>query len=131
MDKGRLPVCLVFYFVPCFACMDGNFTIERRYADPDADHREDYDGPPVLERAERRFKSRFMGSVASVSTGADGLGIEPQQITVAPGVVVQDLTPTETDSGPSGHVALRNALIQNFSVLWAKREVQWLKYPKK
>jgi hypothetical protein len=102
-----------------------------RYADPDADHREDFDGPPVQQRAAaRRFKSRFMGSAASLSTGVNGLGIETQEISIAPGVVVPDLTPTETDIGPLGHVALRNGLIQNFSVLWAKREVQWLKYPK-
>ena len=30
-----------------------------RYRDPDADHREDFDGPPVEKRAQRRFNKRF------------------------------------------------------------------------
>jgi hypothetical protein len=97
-----------------------------RYADPDADHREDYDGPPVNERAQRRFHKRFMESNVA-STGVEGVEAEAQEITLAGGVVVQDLTPTEIDSG---HFALREGLVQNFDVLWKKRKVHWLKYPK-
>jgi hypothetical protein len=100
-----------------------------RYADPDADHREDYDGPPVEERANRRFNKKFMerNNAALIATSVEG--IEAQELVTAGGVVVQDLTPTEVDAGPSGHVALRENLVRNFGVLWKKRQVQWLKYP--
>jgi hypothetical protein len=97
-----------------------------RYADPDADYREDFDGPPVEERALRRFQKRFMEKNASISTGVKG--VEAQEVELAGGVVVQDLTPTEIDND---HVALREGLVRNFEVLWNKRQVQWLKYPKR
>ncbi len=123
MDESRLPVCLVRSMFRLRKNLPLN-----RYADPDAEHREDYDGPPVNERAQRKFQRRFMESnVASKSTGVEAVEVEAQEITLAGGVVVQDLTPTEIDSG---HLALREGLVRNFDVLWRKRQVHWLKYPK-
>ncbi len=98
-----------------------------RYADPDAEHREDYDGPPVKERAERRFQKKFASS-ASGYTVVDGVEVEVQahEYTLAGEIVAQDITPTEIE--PS-HLALREGLVRNFDVLWKKKQVQWLKYP--
>ena len=92
----------------------------RRYDDPDADHREDYDGPPVEQRAQRRFSKRFATAVC---------GIDPvvEEVEIG-GTVEADLTPTEIDKG---HVVLRELLVRNFEVMWQKGQVQWLKYPKK
>jgi hypothetical protein len=100
----------------------------RRYFDPDADYREDYDGPPVEQRAQRRFSKRFATPGVSNETGdpaIDDSAIEDGEIG---GAVEADLTPTEIDKG---HVVLRELLVRNFEVMWQKGQVQWLKYPKK
>ena len=96
----------------------------RRYFDPDADYREDYDGPPVEQRARRRFSKRF--TTAEVSNHAGGID-PPVEIEIG-GAVEADMTPTEIDKG---HVVLRELLVRNFEVMWDKGQVQWLKYPKK
>jgi hypothetical protein len=97
----------------------------RRYCDPDADYREDYDGPPVEQRAQRRFSKRFATAGISNQTGEIDPVVEDDEIG---GAVEADLTPTEIDTG---HVALRELLVKNFEVRWQKGQVQWLKYPKR
>jgi hypothetical protein len=96
----------------------------RRYCDPDSEYREDYDGPPVEQRALRKFSKRF--ATAEILNQAGGIdpAVEDSEIG---GVVEADLTPTEIDHG---HVALRELLVKIFEVLWQKGQVQWLKYPK-
>jgi hypothetical protein len=115
---------LVFYYFICLHVCIKRSPLNR-YADPDAEHREDYDGPPVKERAERRFQKKFAAS-ASRYTFVDGVEVEAQEVTLAGEIVAQDLTPTEVE--PS-HLALREGLVRNFDVLWKKRQVHWLKYP--
>jgi hypothetical protein len=107
-------------------------THARRYSDPDAERREDFDGPPVQQRAERRFRKRFLiPGIANAANGNDdpAPAIEPEMADPAAetGVVaIPDLTPTELDDG---HVPLREALVNHFHILWKKKKVQWLKYP--
>ena len=108
------------------------FSQTLRYDDPDAEHREDWDGPPIEQRANRRFQKRFMtkdGLAVVNSTGGDlAAEVEPQEICQIGGIVVPDTTPTEIDKG---HAALREDFVRNFEILWGKKQVQWLKYPKK
>ena len=103
-------------------------THAHRYSDPDAERRDDFDGPPVEHRAERRFRKRFLKQgIASAAIGIHDPppAIEPE--TAETGVVaIPDLTPTELDDG---HVPLREALVNHFNHLWKKKKVQWLKYP--
>ncbi len=84
-------------------------------------HREDWDGPPVQQRANRRFEQRLMKS-GEQSLCALSPAIEEE----FGGIVAPDLTPTEVEMG---HVPLREALVRNFEILWKKKQVQWLKYP--
>lgn len=91
------------------------------YDDPDADHREDWDGPPVQQRAQRRFEQRLMAG-GEASWAALSPAIEEE----FGGIVAPDLTPTEVEMG---HVPLREALVRNFEIMWKKKQVQWLKYP--
>ena len=108
-----------------------------RYDDPDAEHRADYDGPPIEQRAQsRRFQKRFMTTqdgqaLLALATGGDpSADVEPHEVFIG-GYAVQDTTTTEIDRGPLGHAALREALVRNFEILWEQKKVQWLKYPKK
>jgi hypothetical protein len=43
------------------------------------------------------------------------------------GIVAPDLVLTEVERE---HVPFREALVKNFEILWSKRLVEWLKYPK-
>jgi len=102
------------------------------YADPDAEHREDYDGPPIAERAaaRRRFQSRRLGAAGAAI--ADDGAAPPIEDDAEAGagfsIIPLDYTPTEIDSA---HIPLREALVKNFEVLWLMKRVQWLKYPKR
>jgi hypothetical protein len=68
----------------------------------------------------RRFNKRFAGRIT-----ADETELPPDA--ELSGIVAQDLVPTEVEME---HVPFREALIRNFEILWAKRQVEWLKYPK-
>jgi hypothetical protein len=92
------------------------------YTDPDAEHREDWDGPPVTQRAQRRFERRLMRG----GEGSLDCALSPAIEEEFGGIVAPDLTPTEVEMG---HVPLREALVRNFEVLWKKKQVHWLKYP--
>ena len=112
-------------------CCSNSMTHSHRYSDPDAERRDDFDGPPVEQRAERRFRKRFLKQgIASAAIGNDNPppAIDPEMADSAEtGVVaIPDLTPTELDDG---HVPLREALVNHFNHLWKKKKVQWLKYP--
>jgi hypothetical protein len=114
-------------------CCSNSMTHAHRYSDPDAERRDDFDGPPVEQRAERRFRQRFLKKgIASAALGNfdPPPAIEPEMANSAEtGVVaIPDLTPTELDEG---HVPLREALVNHFNHLWKKKKVQWLKYPNK
>jgi hypothetical protein len=76
----------------------------------------------------RRFNKRFAGNITvdeidnvltreNVPTRDEELG----------GIVAPDLVITEVELE---HVPFREALIRNFEILWTKRLVEWLKYPK-
>ena len=93
-----------------------------RYKDPDAERREDWDGPPVVLRAQRRFQKRLMNGGEAAMCGDVPPAIEEE----FGGAAVPDLTETLVEGG---HVPLREALVRNFEILWKKKEVQWLKYP--
>ena len=102
------------------------------YADPDAERREDYDGPPIEERAAARrlFQRRRLG-VAGAAIADDGVPPPIEDDAEAGAgfsIIPLDYTPTEIDSA---HIPLREALVKNFEVLWLMKRVQWLKYPKR
>ena len=71
----------------------------------------------------RRFNKRYAGHIAVDETG----NVLPPDDAELSGIVAPDLVPTEVESE---HVPFREALIRNFEILWAKRQVEWLKYPK-
>jgi hypothetical protein len=76
----------------------------------------------------RRFNKRFAGNITvdeidNVLTRENVLTCDEEP----GGIVAPDLVPTEVELE---HVPLREALIRNFEILWAKRQVEWLKYPK-
>jgi hypothetical protein len=96
-----------------------------RYRDPDADHREDFDGPPVEKRAQRRFNKRFSKTTDEVGPHVVQPAIEHEEGGEG-GLAFPDRMPTEVETG---HVPLREALIRNFSVMWNSKKVEWLKYP--
>jgi cation transport regulator ChaC len=70
----------------------------------------------------RRFNKRFAGRITADETD----NVLPPDAELS-GIVAQDLVPTEVELE---HVPFREALIRNFEILWAKRQVEWLKYPK-
>ena len=98
-----------------------------RYRDPDAEHRADWDGPPVEQRAERRFQKRFLSKgIAAAANGKDDPPPAIEENRENGVIAIPDLTPTELEDG---HVPLREALVNHFHHLWRKKKVQWLKYP--
>jgi hypothetical protein len=70
----------------------------------------------------RRFNKRFAGHITLDET--DNVIIRDEEFS---GIVAPDCVPTEVELE---HVPFREALVRNFEVLWAKRLVEWLKYPK-
>jgi hypothetical protein len=70
----------------------------------------------------RRFNKRFAGKVALET---DNVPITRDE--ELGGIVAPDMVITEVELE---HVPFREALIRNFEILWAKRQVEWLKYPK-
>jgi hypothetical protein len=70
----------------------------------------------------RRFNKRFAGNITVDET--DNVLTRDEELC---GIVAPDCVITEVESE---HVPFREALIRNFEILWAKRMVEWLKYPK-
>ena len=123
---GMFVCCMYVYACMCCCCFTFSSSQTRRYRDPDADHRVDFDGPPVAQRAQRRFQQHLMVCAGIEDGAAAGEGVEDEQLDG--GIPYYDATPTEVELE---HVPLREALILNFEVLWRQKKVQWLKYPKR
>jgi hypothetical protein len=104
-----------------------------QYEDPDLDHRDDFDGPPIEMRTTRRMQSRYFGRKSKVGNG-NLLDLNPhaleQEDEVEEGgeVGVIDRTPTEVSSE---HLELRESLVKQFEIRYAKNLVHWLHYPAK
>jgi hypothetical protein len=106
------------------------------YLNPDAEHRRDYDGPPIEERAlnRRLFPRRRLGRegsaliAANPDDGVPPIEEDPLQSGAGYSITIPDYTKTEVDTD---HIPLREALVKNFEVLWLAKQVQWLKYPKR
>jgi len=96
------------------------------YEDPDLDHRDDFDGPPIAMRTTRRMQSRYFGR-GNKDSNADLIEHE-DDIEDGGEVGVIDRTPTETSSG---HIELREGLVRQFQIRYSKSLVHWLHYPKK
>ncbi len=105
------------------------------FEDPDADHREDFDGPPIEDRARRRMQARYFSrnAGAEVANPVDGgpavedgaeardpdLGHE-DEAGVFDGVAAE-VTPE--------HNLLVLKLVKQFQIRYDKGEVKWLKFP--
>jgi hypothetical protein len=70
----------------------------------------------------RRFNKRFAGSITVDETY--NVLTRDEELS---GLVAPDLVITEVELE---HAPFREALIRNFEILWSKRLVEWLKYPK-
>ena len=71
----------------------------------------------------RRFNKRFAGSITVNETETNVLTRDEE----LSGLVAPDLVITEVELE---HVPFREALVRNFEILWSKKLVEWLKYPK-
>ncbi len=78
-----------------------NMVCHWSFEDPDADHRNDFDGPPILERSVRRMRSRHFRSGGDAQVDDDELAQhdEPENE-----IGIVDATPTEYTSE---HLKLR------------------------
>jgi hypothetical protein len=98
------------------------------FQDPDLEHREDFDGPPIEMRSKRRMHHRYFGRNAGRAEDEDGVpvGHESDLEENEPGTT--DRTKTIfTDE----HLVLREGLIKQFEIRYKKNLVHWLHYPKK
>ncbi len=99
-----------------------------QYEDPDLEHRDDFDGPPIEMRSKRRMQSRYFGR-NKVGNGnlpdVQGHEDEPDE---GGEVGVIDRTPTEFSSE---HLQLRESLVKQFEIRYCKNLVHWLHYPTK
>jgi hypothetical protein len=98
------------------------------FQDPDLEHREDFDGPPIEMRSKRRMHHRYFGRNAGRAEDEDGVpvGHESDLEENEPGTT--DRTKTIfTDE----HLVLREGLIKQFEIRYKKNLLHWLHYPKK
>ncbi len=97
------------------------------FQDPDLEHREDFDGPPIEMRSKRRMHARYFGSNARNAEDENGAPVGHESDNEnEPGAI--DRAPTEfTDE----HVQLREGLIKQFQIRYQQNRVHWLHYPKK
>ena len=86
-----------------------------KYEDPDLDHRDDFDGPPIASRATRRMQSRYFGR-GNKDSNADLIEHE-DDVEDGGEVGVIDRTPTETSSE---HIELRESLVMQFEIRYGK-----------
>jgi hypothetical protein len=96
--------------------------------DPDSEHRDDFDGPPIELRANRRMRARFFPRNAGgdIVDGAEP-GLDPSH-EVEDEAGVPDHTATELHDE---HIDLRERLVKQFEIRYKRNEVKWLKFPER
>jgi hypothetical protein len=98
--------------------------------DPDSEQREDFDGPPIELRANRRMQARFFQRNSTgdlVDAAVDGPGIDPShEVEDEPGVHDNSVTELQDE-----HIDLRERLVKQFEIRYKRNEVKWLNFPRR
>jgi hypothetical protein len=104
------------------------------FEDPDADHREDYDGPPIQLRANRRMQARYFqqNSAAAADPVDGGPAVEDGAEARDPDLGHEDeagvFDGVAAEVTPE-HNLLILKLVKQFQIRYDRGEVKWLKFP--